>query len=227
MSERSGMQLLLVVIVVMAAFFITLRIVLSRVSNRRSVPMVVGIVAFLYVCFGIVLYVMLDTVGSAGYVLVALLGLAAIMALAWMINFLVKNSRDINKGALALLITYIAAVLFITILSRFDVTNTKIRMELFPGIRAMLTTGNPMRIKHSMLNIALFVPIGLLLPIVHRKFSSVFFAAMGGAMFSTLIETVQMFAAIGECDLNDILMNTIGSAVGFLLCRLFYRRPRE
>jgi glycopeptide antibiotics resistance protein len=64
-------------------------------------------------------------------------------------------------------------------------------------------------------NIGLFVPFGLLFPIVssRRKFACTLCA---GAAFSLLIEVVQYF--IGRsADVDDLILNTAGCCLGFLL----------
>ena len=64
-------------------------------------------------------------------------------------------------------------------------------------------------------NVALFVPVGLLFPLIHPAFDHPGYAVMNGLMLSVWIETIQMITASGTCDVNDILTNTLGTAMGY------------
>ena len=59
------------------------------------------------------------------------------------------------------------------------------------------------------LNILLFVPLGFLLG--DRR------GILVGFLFSTSIEIIQFFFRLGFCEIDDVLNNTIGTAVGVLL----------
>ena len=41
------------------------------------------------------------------------------------------------------------------------------------------------------------------------------FAALGGLVVSTTIEGVQMISGLGMCDIDDIIANATGAAVGY------------
>ncbi|MFC9774459.1 VanZ family protein [Paenibacillus chitinolyticus] len=67
-------------------------------------------------------------------------------------------------------------------------------------------------------NFAAFVPFGLLIPLLFRckfvPFIVCFLASI------TLLETVQMVTRLGAFDIDDIVINTLGAAVGFWAQRL-------
>ena len=66
------------------------------------------------------------------------------------------------------------------------------------------------------LNVVMFVPFGFLVPLIWRKrekFWQVFAAGLG---FSLLIELSQLLCYRGT-DVDDLIMNTLGAIVGFLL----------
>lgn len=72
-------------------------------------------------------------------------------------------------------------------------------------------------------NIAWFVPFGLLWPLV-RKRRGFFQTVFAGMLLSFLIETVQFFIWTGISDIDDIIFNTSGAIVGYLLFWLFLKR---
>lgn len=66
------------------------------------------------------------------------------------------------------------------------------------------------------LNLILFVPLGLLLPLLWSRYRSLKKVILTGFLFSFLIEWSQLFC-FRTTDINDLLMNTAGAAAGYLL----------
>lgn len=65
-----------------------------------------------------------------------------------------------------------------------------------------------------LLNIVLFMPMGFLLPLIWGRCRKLAYAASLGFLFSAAIELGQLFNH-RLTDIDDILMNTLGTAVGF------------
>lgn len=66
------------------------------------------------------------------------------------------------------------------------------------------------------LNIIMFMPLGFLLPLIwknYRKFTTTFITGVG---FSLVIELSQLFNR-RQTDIDDLLMNTIGTIIGFTI----------
>lgn len=73
-----------------------------------------------------------------------------------------------------------------------------------------------------LLNVVLFLPLGFLLPLLWPAYGRFFRVLAAGAVFSLLIELSQMLN-IRSTDIDDLLLNTLGAAAGFLLYRLYAR----
>ena len=222
MNTHSGIQLLLIGLFLIGGFAAVLTVLLRRNRNPRAVPALVAVVAFLFLCLGGVVLVMVQTMHSSAMVLFALLMLTAVAVCCGLVWFLLHHARQLNKGVLALLVTYLLAVLFITLLSRQGQHNTSVIMEL--ELFHALQTQDTEVLQHILENAALFVPLGILLPMLHRSLRSGWWALLGGAALSTMIETAQLVLAAGQCDVNDILANTLGALAGYGLFWLFGRR---
>ncbi|MFD2442502.1 VanZ family protein [Bacillus sp. CGMCC 1.16607] len=66
-------------------------------------------------------------------------------------------------------------------------------------------------------NILIFVPLGIFLPILlkkYHKFSKIFLI---GFVISFAVEVLQFSLQIGQFDIDDIILNTLGTIVGFSL----------
>ena len=68
-------------------------------------------------------------------------------------------------------------------------------------------------------NIGWFVPFGFLLPMLRERKSLVATTALGFAL-SFFIETVQFVFHKGVAELDDLILNTSGVVLGYLLYRL-------
>lgn len=75
-------------------------------------------------------------------------------------------------------------------------------------------------------NVVAFIPFGFFLPILHQKCRSFFFTTFLSFEFSLMVETIQLVSKVGSFDVDDLLLNTIGGAVG-CLCFLYMNRMRR
>ncbi|RXZ77507.1 VanZ family protein [Paenibacillaceae bacterium] len=73
-------------------------------------------------------------------------------------------------------------------------------------------------------NFVAFIPFGIVIPLLFRcnfiRFISLFILSI------TIVEILQMLTRLGSFDIDDIIINTLGAAVGFLAQRLV-RRDRD
>ena len=75
----------------------------------------------------------------------------------------------------------------------------------------------------TILNVVLFIPLGIFLPLLYKKFDKMGKIALAGFLISASVEVVQMFGC-GATDINDLITNTVGVCLGFciykMLCRI-------
>lgn len=64
-------------------------------------------------------------------------------------------------------------------------------------------------------NMALFIPSGIVLPIVYKKLDSFWSVAAAGALISLCIEVMQLPFASRASDIDDLILNTLGVIVGY------------
>lgn len=68
---------------------------------------------------------------------------------------------------------------------------------------------------HLFLNILLFVPLGTAMPFVYRK-ATFANTVLTGFSLSLIVECVQFFLG-RECEMDDLICNTLGAAAGYIL----------
>lgn len=66
-------------------------------------------------------------------------------------------------------------------------------------------------------NVAAFVPFGALLPLFGRKWRGFFKITGLTALFSATVEITQLLTRTGICDVDDVILNTLGGALGYAL----------
>lgn len=71
-------------------------------------------------------------------------------------------------------------------------------------------------------NVVCFMPFGFLLPTISKSkivknVVGVFFCTV---LFTTAIETIQLVTKVGAFDIDDIILNTIGGILGYLVMRV-------
>lgn len=106
---------------------------------------------------------------------------------------------------------YVLFVLWITVFSREPGT-----IRVFQGLFWEIEMGYWNNILQ---NIALFIPLGV---IVGGKRGIV-----AGVILSMGIEAIQYTAALGYCELDDVMNNTIGAAIGSLFVSKYGERIEQ
>ncbi len=70
----------------------------------------------------------------------------------------------------------------------------------------------------TVLNIIMFIPMGIFLPMLYKKYDRFANIAFAGFLMSLSIEIVQMFG-FGTTDINDLITNTVGACLGYTVYR--------
>lgn len=66
-------------------------------------------------------------------------------------------------------------------------------------------------------NVVGFFPFGFILPLILPRMRSGWLIVLAGVGFSASVEIIQLAAKVGSFDVDDIILNTVGAALGYLL----------
>lgn len=69
-------------------------------------------------------------------------------------------------------------------------------------------------------NVVVFIPFGVLLPHIWKKFRNFADILLAGFVFSLGIEMFQLLSAFGAFDVDDILLNCVGVVAGYVIYML-------
>jgi len=143
------------------------------------------------------------------------------------------------KKIIRLIISWLLFIGYLIVLSYFlffsehygrtDISSEyRYNLELFAEIRRFITYRNTLGIKAVAVNlignIAAFMPLGFILPVLNQKNARFFRILFLSMFFSGLIEFLQLIYHVGIFDVDDIFLNTCGALLGYLVYRLFNRR---
>lgn len=109
------------------------------------------------------------------------------------------------------------AVLFYATLLRGDSGFHQSNFHLFRAWREAWNSFSAKNWLNVLLNVALFLPLGILPPLLSRRFRRWYWTIPLGLLLSAAIETVQYTLALGLADVDDVFCNTLGAALGYCL----------
>lgn len=69
-------------------------------------------------------------------------------------------------------------------------------------------------------NIILFIPLGMMLPVVRDGFKKFYICIPVICALSFFVELIQYLTHSGSADIDDMILNTVGGLIGFILCKI-------
>lgn len=167
------------------------------------------------------------------YIIYALVGTLIIALLGALLIRLLSKKTGKGLGTISpwkillmlALTAYVLVVLCITCLSRGASAYVHMtpRMSLFYSYREAWLTWTLRSWQYVILNIAMFVPWGFLLPLLSARFRKGWLTVGSGFLFSLLIETAQLVTGRGIFELDDLFNNTLGSLLGYSIVMLIQK----
>lgn len=126
----------------------------------------------------------------------------------------------------------VGAILYITVLSRGE---SGAGADFVPFSSFERAKIQPEMYRSMLMNVFLFVPLGLSLPFIFggstRK--RILLTIMAGLLLSITVEAIQFFAHLGMAETDDVICNSVGTAIGScayllsLLWRKLFNKTKE
>lgn len=149
-----------------------------------------------------------------------------LLAISWYAYKHIYRKYEMNRltwiqgGSCWLLVSYILFLLFFTVLGRRSLDYYRYNFDIGYSFRDVIYNGTPNTITLIMVNIVIFVPVGFLGTLSAKRFG-VFKALFIGIMLTSAIELSQLLLRNGTCEIDDLIINTIGTISGGFLAVLF------
>ena len=129
-------------------------------------------------------------------------------------------------------IALVLSVLLVFYMTLFGREATVHFVELRPFYTFVLAQNQVEYYRSFFMNGLLFVPFGLSLPYVLRQdsFKRKLLITLGvAAALSVGVEILQYLYHLGRCEIDDLIANTLGTAIGSLsyLCYLYFKKQKQ
>lgn len=115
----------------------------------------------------------------------------------------------------ALLLGWLLMIVAVTLL--FRIGGGQANFHLFRGWREAWNIFILLNWLNVLLNVALFLPLGILLPLAGRRFRRPHWTLLTGFCLSLGIECTQLITKRGAFDVDDIFNNSLGAILGWCL----------
>lgn len=140
-----------------------------------------------------------------------LISLMILIPVFWVLNKVRFHNTKETMGYFVFAVYLAAVYLFVGMptlqFMRFDLSFTY--LPFLPMIADL---------KNTILNVFLFVPMGFLLPFLWKRYTGLTGTLLFGFRMSFAIELLQIFT-YRATDINDLIANTLGTALGYCLFR--------
>ena len=216
------MQIILIGILLLCGYFYLFQAVAKRTANKASLPIIAILLLVVYAVISVSLIFIISQSNSMDFVFLALLILTACIGMFVLLAGLFKHFGEINKGMLTLFVLYLLMMSYVTIFSRSERGFTEILLR-FDSIEEAIRLRSVEPLEHLWLNIVMFIPIGVLFPMIDERLNKWLYILSLGLMLTTIIETTQLLLRLGQCDLEDLAANTLGACLGLVAYRLYRR----
>lgn len=135
------------------------------------------------------------------------------------LQYVVLRQRSASKTAAVMILAfYLMAVFSIVGIPTIHSIHVHFSFNLIP--LADIVNSPIDYIRNTILNILLFVPLGVLLPVMWKEYRSLRSIAITGLSLSLFIEILQIFT-FRLTDVDDLITNTAGAVAGYYLSRHF------
>lgn len=173
------------------------------------------------------------------YVLLGIVGLVFAISLFLFGYFVVykkilKGTKKLNIKKVALFsifFIYIVVVLGATLVHRMSTEYSSINMHLFSSYKEAWNNFSSGSWRNIILNILMFVPLGILLPLTFKSCKKYWLTYLMGIFFTLFIEIIQLISGRGIFELDDIFNNALGCIIGYgivmIFISYFHREKKE
>lgn len=223
MTDQMTMQVLLSALLLASGALQLLRRTLFPMREPSAPP---AAALALYGVIAAALCLIITRFAGAMLLLPALLMLAGAAALAMAAQGLPTLQTRDRLIPSVLLGLWLAALLAATVLLRGPSdTNVLLRFDSLADVRRY---GSVRPLTDVLLNAALFLPLGLLLPWADANHRGAWLNVLSAALLLTAaIEGLQLLFCLGQADVEDLAANVLGAMAGWMLQQLLHHRKSQ
>lgn len=143
---------------------------------------------------------------------------------------MIKNTTKRQKMGWVIFVLYLIFLAYFLFFSDYFGRGSHIRENYaynlvpFKEIRRFIVYRHVVGIRSFLLNIVGnvlgFMPLGFFLPVISRRSRLWFNTVLLSFLFSLCVETVQLIFKVGSFDVDDMILNTTGGILGYILYKI-------
>ena len=141
-------------------------------------------------------------------------------------NKLIINLLFTVYSLLMIWLLFIQRIEYVTYENYLSSLSDKINLVPFKTIIEYINTDNA-TFRHAFINLAgnvvMFIPLGFFLPFLNIRCTKFPVLILYSVLIILIIELIQLFTLTGSFDVDDLILNTIGSAIGGIFKRLIFK----
>ena len=150
------------------------------------------------------------------------LSLLLLIALC-ILSVVLYRSGKYNKSQLTaaiILSAYVVVLLYLTIFGRYSHPEYTYQIHIYKSYKHLLEQFDWQSIRQIIINIAMMFPFGFLLPVLMKNKHKFLMTLLLALLLIFFIEIMQMVMQCGTFEVDDVVNNLLGTAIGLLLYRL-------
>lgn len=190
-------------------------------KNKLLIDITLFIIYILFCGLVVLFYIYM------GYNLIVIYGALWVVVMIMLVVFLrtcIIHRDSMHLQSVVLFLIYFVILLYLTIFMRLGSVDTSIVTAPFDDLWLAIQRQDMQLVEHMVLNVVLFLPFGYLISAMNpRHFRHWSLSLFGGLMVSTVIESIQMIFSLGQADVDDIIANTLGAVIGYVLIRFVWQ----
>lgn len=147
------------------------------------------------------------------FLIIILLGIFVFMIL----NIIFRSGKDQSLYRVCMIVAgvlYTGTLFYVTLGMRVPGVDFNYELALFWSYRRAFETGEDFLLWENFANVAAFIPMGMFMEELGRKFFHWYACVALGGGVSVLIEVTQLLTKRGLFEFDDILHNTLGALLG-------------
>ncbi|GIN72636.1 hypothetical protein J14TS2_31110 [Bacillus sp. J14TS2] len=155
---------------------------------------------------------------TLAFTTVIVLGIVFFLGYVIIYRKLLGGKKRLSRKQLlftSLFIGYFIMVMGVTFLNRGSTYSGGVNLAFFSSYQEAWNSFSVREWQNLYLNILMFVPFGILLPLWHVRFRKVRWTIGMAAIFTLFIETFQLLTGFGIFELDDLFNNLLGASIGY------------
>lgn len=150
------------------------------------------------------------------------LSLLLLIALCILSVVLYRSGKydKIQLTAAIVLSVYVVLLLYFTVFGRYSHPEYTYQIYFFKSYRYLFEQFDWQSVRQIIINIAMLIPFGFLLPVLMKNKHKYLFTILLALLLILFIEIMQMVMQCGSFEVDDVVNNLLGTAIGLLLYRL-------